>query len=136
MYLLDTNVVSELRRPQPHPAVLEWLRYTPADQVYLCAITIAEIQRGIEAKRGADLEKAREIESWLEHQVLSGFEILPLDTRAAREWSRLIQGQSRRLIYDSMIAAIANVNRLTVVTRNVRDFRELGVAFVNPFEPL
>ena len=114
--------------------MLRWLGGTRADQLYLSAITISEIQRGIESKRQDDQVKAREIEIWLEDDVLAGFQILPLDAAAAREWSRLIHGQPSRLIYDAMIAAIANVNQLTVVTRNTRDFTLLGVLSLNPFE--
>ena len=134
MYLLDTNVVSELRKPRPDPYVVTWLRYTPADELSLSAVTIAEIQRGVEAKRANDPAKAQEIESWLEEFVLDGFRILPFDHRAARAWARLIQGQPKRIVYDAMIAAISEVHRFTVVTRNVRDFRLLGTSFLNPFD--
>ena len=134
MYLLDTNVVSEMRRPRPHPAVLAWIRAAPLERLYLSAVTVGEIQAGIETTRAQDPDKADELEEWLEAHVLAPFDILSMDADAFREWARLMQGQSNTLIYDAMIASIAAVNRLTVVTRNVRDFEQLGVPVLNPFE--
>lgn len=134
MYLLDTNVVSELRRPRPHPVVLAWIRAMPLERLYLSAVTIGEIQAGIETTRAQDPDKADELEEWLEAHVLAPFDILSMDADAFREWARLMHGRSNTLIYDAMIASIAIVNRLTVVTRNVRDFEQLGVQVLNPFE--
>ena len=134
MYLLDTNVVSELRRPRPHPAVLGWIRAVPLERLYLSAVTVGEIQAGIETTRAQDPDKADELEEWLEAHVLAPFDILSMDADAFREWARLMRGRSNTLIYDAMIASIAVVNRLTVVTRNVRDFEQLGVQVLNPFE--
>ena len=133
MYLLDTNVISELRRPRPHPAVMEWMGRVPSEQLYLSAVTIGEIQSGIEITRRQDAPKAEEIESWL-GRVLLAYDVLPVDTSAFREWARLRQRQPETLTYDAMIAAVAIVNRLTVVTRNVRDFERLGVPVLDPFE--
>ena len=133
MYLLDTNVVSELRRPRPHKAVLNWFRDIPADQLFLSAVTIGEIQAGIEITREQDAEKAVELEAWLD-QVVASYGIFPMDSAAFREWACLKHRKSDTLIEDAMIAATANVHRLTVVTRNVSDFQELGVALINPFE--
>ena len=132
MYLLDTNVVSELRRPNPHRNVLNWVRGIPGDQLFLSAVTIGEIQSGIEITREQDAAKADEIEEWLD-QVLSTFGILPVDATAFREWARLMHRQSDTLMQDAMIAAVAIVNRLEVVTRNVRDFEQLGVPALDPF---
>lgn len=133
MYLLDTNVVSELRRPRPHKAVLNWFEETQADQLFLSAVTIGEIQAGIEITREQDAKKAREIEDWLD-QVVAGYGIFPMDSAVFREWARLKHRKSNTLVEDAMIAATANVHRLTVVTRNVSDFQELGVTLINPFE--
>ena len=133
MYLLDTNVVSELRRPRPHPSVLEWIRAVPAEQLHLCAVTIGEIQAGIEITREQDPVRAEELEAWLDDRVLDDFDVLTLDGPAFREWARLMHRQSDTLIQDAMIAAVAVVHGLTVVTRNVRDFEQLRVPVLDPF---
>ena len=133
MYLLDTNVVSELRRPRPHRAVLRWIADVQADQLYLSAVTIGEIQAGIEITREQDIAKAEELEAWL-GKVLMSYSVLPMDAAAFREWARLMHKSSDTLIEDAMIAATAKVHGLTVVTRNVRDFTQLDVEVQNPFE--
>ena len=133
MYLLDTNVVSELRRPRPHPSVLNWIRDVPTEHLYICAVTIGEIRAGIETTREQDPTKAEELEAWLDDRVIRGFDILPVDGAAFREWARLMHRRSDTLVLDAMIAAVAIVHRLTVVTRNVRDFNELGVPVLDPF---
>jgi toxin FitB len=132
MYLLDTNVVSELRRAKPHSAVLAWLASVADADLHLCAVTIGEIQSGIEITREQDAAKAGEIEAWLE-QVAGTFNVLAMDARAFRCWARLMHRRPDRLIEDAMVAATAVVHNLTVVTRNVRDFEHLGVQTFNPF---
>ena len=112
---------------------MEWMRRVPAEQLYLSAVTIGEIQSGIEITRRQDAPKAEEIEAWL-GRVLLAYDVLSVDTSAFREWARLRQRQPETLTYDAMIAAVAIVNRLTVVTRNVRDFERLGVPVLDPFE--
>ncbi len=133
MYLLDTSVVSELRRVRPHGAVLAWLRSVGDEDLHLSAITIGEIQAGIEIAREQDQEKAAEIEEWLE-QVIQTYNILSMDARTFRSWARLMHRKSDHLVEDAMIAATATVHNLTVVTRNVRDFKGLGVRTLNPFD--
>lgn len=133
MYLLDTNVVSELRRARPHRSVLNWIEDIPADQLYLSSVTIGEIQAGIEITREQDPAKAEEIESWLE-RVLDAYDVLPVDAAAFRQWARLMHRQADQLLQDALIAAVAIVHRLTVVTRNTRDFDQLDVPVLNPFE--
>lgn len=132
MYLLDTNVVSDLRRVRPHAAVVRWIEDVPADQLFLSAVTLGEIQSGIEITREQDPPKADEIEAWLD-KVVASFGVLPMDSAAFREWVRLRHRKSDTLIEDAMIAATARVHRLTVVTRNTRDFAPFSVDLLNPF---
>ncbi len=135
MYLLDTNVVSELRRARPHGAVLAWLRGVNDGDLHLSAVTIGEIQAGIELTRDQDTAKAAEIEAWLD-QVARTWNVLPMDGGAFRAWARLVHQKSDALIEDAMIGATAMVHGLMLVTRNVRDFKALGVATLNPFAAL
>lgn len=132
MYLLDTNVVSELRRPRPHGAVLAWLQAVDDAQLFISAVTLGEIQAGIELTREQDTDKASEIEAWLD-QVAAAYNVLPLDAAAFREWARLMHRRSDTLYEDTMIAATARVHGLTVVSRNVADFKALGMEALNPF---
>ena len=133
MYLPDTNVVSELRRPRPHKGVSEWIGGVPADRLFLSAVTVGEIQAGIEITRGRDAAKAEELASWLD-RVVAGYGVLPMDAAAFREWARLKHGKPDAMIEDAMIAATAKVRGLTVATRNVRDFRAFGVDIFDPFD--
>jgi len=131
-FLLDTNVVSELRRPRPHGAVLAWLQSVDDADLHLASVTLGEIQAGIERTREQDPAKASEIETWL-NQVSDTFNILSLDGPAFRCWAQLMHRQSNTLYEDAMIAAIAKVHQLTVVTRNVADFSGFGVPLFDPF---
>lgn len=133
MFLLDTNVVSELRKAKPHGGVASWLLAQEPTVLFLSAITIAELQRGVEITREQDLSKAIEIESWLE-AVVAGGQVLPLDAIICREWARLMHRRSEALVEDAFLAATARIHRLTVVTRNVRDFKPFGVETFNPFQ--
>jgi len=133
-FLLDTNVVSELRKRKPHGAVLAWLRSLREEQIFLSAVTTGELQAGIELTRAHDPEKAREIEHWLD-QLADSYPILPMDTPCFREWGRLMHGKADELIEDGMIAATARVHGLVIATRNESDFRRLGVDVFNPFKP-
>ena len=96
-------------------------------------MTAGEIQRGIEITREQDAQKAASLESWLE-RVLASDQVLPLDALVCRAWARLMHGRSDSLAEDAFIAATAVVHGLTVVTRNMRDFKALGVQTLNPFE--
>jgi len=133
MYLLDTNVVSELRKPKPHGAVLAWFAAIEDTQLHLCAVTIGEIQVGIELTREQDEGKALEIDAWLE-LVATSYNVLPMDAAAFRAWAQLMHRKSDTVYEDAMIAATAKIHGLTVVTRNVADFKAFGVPLLNPFK--
>jgi hypothetical protein len=133
MYLLDTNVVSELRKPRPHGAVVAWLKSVEDSDLHLSAVTLGEIQSGIELTREQDAAKASEIEQWVD-LVAASYNVLPMDAAAFRIWARLMHRKSDTLYEDAMIAATATVHKLTVVTRNVGDFSHLGVKVLNPFK--
>lgn len=133
MYLLDTNVVSELRKPKPHGAVLAWFDALEDTQLHLCAVTIGEIQAGIELTREQDEAKALELEAWLA-LVAASYNVLPMDAAAFRAWAQLMHRKSDTVYEDAMIAATAKIHGLTVVTRNVADFKAFGVPLLNPFK--
>lgn len=133
MYLLDTNVVSELRKQRPHGAVVAWLNTVNDASLHLATVTLGEIQAGIELTREQDAGKAREIEAWLD-LVSGAYNVLAMDGPAFRCWARLMHRKSDTLYEDAMIAAIARVHGLTVVTRNTADFAAFDVALLNPFE--
>ena len=131
-YLLDTNVVSELRKNRPHGGVVAWLGEQSNEQLFISALTAGEVQAGIERTRRSDRHKAEAIEAWLE-QLIATAQVLPMDAACFREWARLMSTRSDELIEDAMIAATARVNGLVVATRNVKDFASLDVQVVNPF---
>ncbi len=133
MYLLDTHVVSELRKPKPHGAVLAWFRGVEDAQLFLSAVTLGEIQAGIEITRQQDPDKAQTIEHWL-NQLAAAYNVLPMDAAAFRIWAKFMHHQSNTVYEDAMIAATAQVNKLTVVTRNMADFKRFDVALLNPFQ--
>jgi toxin FitB len=132
VYLLDTNVVSELRKPKPHPGVVTWVRNLPEESLHLSAVTIGEIQAGIEITREQDAAKAKEIEAWLE-SVAQTYNVLAVDATIFRRWAQLTHRRSDHHLEDALIAATALVRGLSVVTRNVRDFEPFGVSLINPF---
>lgn len=133
MYLLDTNIISELRRPRPHGAVLAWINATEADQLFLSAMTMGEIQRGIERSRPQDQAKAEALEEWAD-EVASTYQILPIDTLTMRLWARLMNRRPAQLYEDTFIAATAIIHGLSVVTRNTKDFEVAGLNLINPFQ--
>jgi predicted nucleic acid-binding protein len=132
LFLLDTSVISELRRSRPHGAVLAWTRRTPQSLLFLSVVSIGEIQIGVEITRTRDPPKAAEIERWLE-KVMQTFHVIDLDAASFRIWAKLMRRTTDDHMLDAMIGAIAIAREMTVVTRNVRDFKAFGVAVVNPF---
>jgi len=132
-YLLDTNVVSELRKLRPHGGVIAWMKKQDERQIFVSAVTLGELQAGVEQTRRQDSQKAAEIESWID-QLAAAAQVLPLDTASAREWGRIMDGVPAQLLEDGMIAATARVHGLVVATRNQRDFRHFDVQLFNPFE--
>jgi len=132
MYLLDTNVISELRKAKPHGAVLAWIKNIPEHLLYLSTFTLAEIQSGIERTREQDEGKAEEIELWL-NKLEATFKVLPMDAKCFRVWAKLMHRETDTALEDAMIAATALANQLTVVTRNTKDFTRFDVPLLNPF---
>ena len=132
-YLLDTNVVSELRKPRPHGGVVAWANDQQDEQLFLSAVTLGELQAGIERTRRQDRAKASEIELWAD-QLAASYQILPMDAVCFREWGRIIDRKPDELLEDAMIAATARVHHLIVATRNEGDFKRLDVRIFNPFK--
>lgn len=133
MYLLDTNVISELRRARPHGGVVAWLRSVDHRLLRLSAVSLGEIQAGIELTRDQDAGRAAEIEHWAD-EMARAHEVLPMDALTCRTWAKLMHRKSDTLADDARIAATAVVHGLVVVTRNVRDFRPFPVQTLNPFQ--
>ncbi len=133
MYLLDTNIISELRKPRPHGGVVAWIKSVNDADLYLSAVTLGEIQAGIEMTRRQDPDKAIMIEAWV-NQLVGSFNILIMDAACFRLWAKLMHRQSDTVYEDAMIAATALLHNLTVVTRNERDFERFQVPLFNPFK--
>ena len=132
MYLLDTNVISELRKPRPHGAVVAWVESVADQDLHISAVTLGELQSGVEMTREQDHEKAAEIESWID-SVASTWNVVSLDGKTFRIWAELMHRRSDDLLVDGLIAATAIAHHFLVVTRNVRDFTPFEVETLNPF---
>ena len=135
MFLLDTNVVSELRKAQADPAVAAWARSVHASKLYISAITLLEIETGILRLERRNPGQAAPLRNWLEVHVMSAFagRVLSVDGAVARRCARLhVPDRSNEC--DALIAATALVHDLTVVTRNTRDFAFSGAPVLNPWE--
>ncbi|MEL0159152.1 MAG: type II toxin-antitoxin system VapC family toxin [Deltaproteobacteria bacterium] len=134
-YLLDTNIISEIRKgPRCHPNVAAWYSNLEEESLYLSVLVLGEIRKGIEGLRDRDAGKANELDLWLE-QLQTSFQsqILPVDTAISQEWGRLSSLHTVPVI-DGLLAATATAHRLVLVTRNTRDFADLGIQLLNPFE--
>jgi predicted nucleic acid-binding protein len=133
--LLDTNAISELTKPTPNPNVLAWLAGQPSADLYLSAVTIGEMRKGIELARPTAPDFAAKLNDKLESLITHyGDRILPLDEPAAQQWGRFMAKHPEITIEVSQIAAIAEIAGHTVITRNVKDFAPLGIRILNPFE--
>lgn len=136
-YLLDTNVLSEVRRPAPDGQVLAWLDAVDEDRVFLSVISIAEIARGVHLL--ADSRRKAALEQWLESELVQRFDarLLPVDTATALIWGELLafaKGAGIGLsVMDGWIAATARRHELTLVTRNIKDFASLGLPLLDPW---
>ncbi len=135
MYLIDTNVISEVRKgSKANSGVRKFFESLDTGDLYLAAQTVGEIRRGLEnIRRRGDLEQAKKLEKWLDSIVTNyAARVLSFDETCAQVWGRLMSPHHEHPI-DKQIAAIALVHNLTVVTRNVDDFRDTGAQIENPF---
>ena len=132
VYLLDRNVISELRRLRPHAGLIAWLSGVAPDLLFISAVTLGELQAGVENARQQNAGRAETIERWID-DVAASHNVLPMNGRAFRCWARLMHGKPADLIADAMIGATATMHNLTVVTRNLRDFERLRVRAFDPF---
>ena len=133
-YLIDTNVLSELRRRDPEPSVVEWFAKRPARLLFLSVITLGEIRKGVESI--ADSQRRRKLIDWLEAELPTFFmgRVLPVDIHVADRWGRLQAVEKRPLpAVDSLLAATALHHDLVLVTRNEKDFRFAGLDVINPW---
>lgn len=132
-YLLDTNVLSEARRPRGDEGVKGWFSSVPAEDLYLSALVIGEVRRGVERLRRRDPDQANLYETWLD-TVLRDYadRILPVDAEAAEEWGRLSVPDLVPVV-DGLMAATAKVKGMTFVTRNTADVERTGAELLNPF---
>ena len=134
-YLLDTNVVSEIRKPQAHPHVRAWFASVSGERLYLSVLTVGEIRRGIERLRRRDPAQAAVFEAWLaslrQHYA---DRLLPVTAEIAEEWGRLNVPDPIPTV-DGLLAATARVGGLVLVTRNTVDLTRTGVRLLDPFTP-
>ena len=136
MLLLDTNVVSELRRRErTHPKVAAWADSVQAADLFLSAITILEIEAGTLMLARRDVAQGAVLRAWIDDKVLPAFagRVLAIDTAVAQRCARL-HVPDPRAERDALIAATALVHRMCVVTRNVSDFQPMGVELLNPWD--
>jgi toxin FitB len=137
MYLIDTNIISEVRKGRRcDPHVAAWYRGARDNELFLSVLVVGEIRQGIERLRPRNARQALALENWLE-EILGSFgeRVLPIDGRVAQIWGRLNAPEPLPVV-DSLLAATAEAHGLTLVTRNVKDIERSGVRCLNPFEPV
>lgn len=134
-YVLDTNVVSALRRPERNPEAAAWVRDVPVADQFVTAFTITEIERGVRRKEAADPAQGLVLRRWLEDHVLPAFHdrVLPFDLDAARILARY-PGSEKTPVDDAQIASVVAANGMVLVTRNTKHFESTGVPTINPWD--
>jgi toxin FitB len=133
-YLLDTNILSELHKRAPNPAVRAWIEAVPDDQLYISVLNIGEIRRGVQVARQRGLASAERLNAWLERTIEQFTErIVPVLLPDALIWGQLTAG-NKIPVDDAMLAAQAYARDWTLVTRNIKDVARTGVRLLNPFE--
>jgi predicted nucleic acid-binding protein len=133
-YLLDTNVLSELRRRAPNSGVVDWLAQRPSTALYLSVLTLGELRKGVQGV--SDLSRRADLLDWLETELPAFFagRILAVDAQVADRWGRMMAAAGRPVpAIDSLIGATAAHCGLSLVTRNARDFTDLGLDVINPW---
>ena len=134
-YLIDTNVISELARPKPDAAVLDWFGNTPDEALFLSVLTLGEIRKGVE--KLLEPQRREKLRLWLEHDLREWFgpRILPIGPEVADHWGRLLAQAGRPVsAIDSLLAATALHHDLRLVTRNTKDFVYAGLEVIDPWE--
>ncbi len=134
-YLIDTNVLSELRRKSPDANVMAWIAQRQVSTLYLSVLTLGELRKGIAGL--ADPQRQLALQDWLEVELANFFagRILPINSRVADHWGRICAGAGRPVpAIDSLLAATAACHGLSMVTRNIRDYAGLGVEIINPWQ--
>ena len=138
MYLLDTDLVSELIKPRPKKSVIDWVENCDEESLFLSVITVGELQKGV--SKLPDSRRKRTLQSWLERDIRQRFEkrILDITPEVIIAWGKLqaeteLNGQ-KLPVTDSLIAATAQIHNMTVVTRNVSDMERCGVEVLNPWD--
>lgn len=132
-FLLDTNVISEIRKEIPDKHVMEWMDVWDVNQTYMSVVTICEIRKGIH--KMPEGKRRNSLNSWLNIDVADMFSgrILPVDTQTAECWGKLIAEHGHYDVMDMLVAATALVHNLTIATRNVKHFKIRGLRVMNPW---
>ena len=135
-YLIDTNVISEMSKPRPGKSVINWIMSVPESSIFMSVVSIGEIVFGISKLH--DKARKAKLSAWLDRLVYEGFEgrILEIDINVMRVWGTMNASLPRSLpVQDTLIAATAMANNLTIATRNIRDFRDIGgLSLFNPWD--